>query len=144
MVDLRVTRRFVRLWPVAILFVAGCNADTTHRGTITGRVTLDGRPVEHGSIVFSPIDGVRGIAAGGKILDGQYHLPAVTGPAEGRNRVEIRVARKTGKMIPKGLGTGKTIEEQAEAVAARFNAHSTLTFEVKAGENTADFAVASK
>jgi hypothetical protein len=35
-------------------------------------------------------------------------------------------------------------EETVEAAAPRFNIQSTLTFEVKTGDNTADFGVASK
>jgi hypothetical protein len=35
-------------------------------------------------------------------------------------------------------------EEMIEAVAPRFNSESTLKFEVKPGENTADFTVSSK
>jgi hypothetical protein len=48
-------------------------------------------------------------------------------------------------MIPKGLGgTGEMIEEQAEAVPAKFNAASTLTIEIKPGDNIGNFEVTSQ
>ena len=123
----------------------GCNADNTRRGEVGGHVTLDGRPVEQGSILFTPIDGTHGVVTGGEIKSGRYGLSAAKGPSVGWNRVEIRAVRKTGKMIPKGLGgTGEMVEEQVEAVAPRFNTESTLTFEIKPGENMADFEVLSR
>ncbi len=137
-----------RLMPFLLIVPAiliGCNGDTSNRGAIRGAVNLDGQPVELGMIAFLPIEGTVGVATAAEIKDGQYSLPAAKGPGIGRNRVEIRVARKTGKMIPKGLSsTGKMVEEQVEAAAPRFNAQSTLTVDVKSGENTADFDVASK
>jgi hypothetical protein len=145
MITSRSIRRTITLAPLLVAIAFGCNADNANRGAIGGHVTLDGRPVEQGSILFTPIDGTRGVATGGSIKDGQYRIAAAKGPAVGQNRIEIRAVRKTGRMIPKGLGgTGKTVEEQVEAVASRFNLQSTLKFEVKPGENAADFAVASK
>jgi hypothetical protein len=141
----RSTHRMIVLLPTIIAILVGCNADGTHRGAVSGQVTLDGRPVEQGSILFTPIDGTHGVVTGGEIKAGQYALTAAKGPAVGQNRVEIHAVRKTGKMIPKGLGgTGKTAEEQVEAVAPRFNIQSTLKFDVKPGNNAADFEVASK
>ena len=140
----RCLRGLTCLLPGLIIMVVGCSADATNRGAISGHVTLDGKPVEQGSILFLPIDGTVGVVTGGEIKDGQYELPAAKGPAIGRNRVEIHAMRKTGKMVPKGLGgTGGLVEEQAEAVAPRFNAQSTLTVDVKVGENIADFEVTS-
>ena len=47
-------------------------------------------------------------------------------------------------MIPKPFPSrGKMTEEQVEAVPPRFNSASTLKFEVKPGDNTADFEVSS-
>ena len=63
----------------------------------------------------------------------------------GQNRVEIRAIRKTGKMIQKPLAPkGQMIEESVEAIPPRYNSGITLKTEVKAGENTTNFEVASK
>lgn len=123
----------------------GCGGTDPNRSAIGGTVTLDGKPVEQGSIVFMPVDGTTGAAASGQIEGGRYQIAGKDGAAVGWNRVEVRAVRKTGRMIPKGLGgTGKMIEEQVEGAAARFNAKSTLKIDVKPGNNTADFDVVSK
>ena len=128
-----------------LLLALGCGKGGPNQSAISGEVKLDGRPLEQGSIVFTPVDGTKGIVTGGRIENGRYRLTGKAGPTIGRNRVEIHAVRKTGRPATK---TGNPLEqgddEYEEAVAPRFNAESTLKFEVKPGENTADFTVESK
>jgi hypothetical protein len=125
--------------------VVGCGGGKSDRGAISGTVRLDGKLLERGSILFTPIEGTRGAVAGGEILDGRYELPAMRGPAIGSNRVEIRAMRKTGKMAPKAFGRpGEVVPEQAEAIPPQFNSKSKLKAKVDAGDNTADFDVFSR
>ena len=138
-------RPFLGLLLVSLLVALGCGKDGANRGAISGEVTLDGQPFEQGSILFTPIEGTKGTVAGGEIAKGRYQLSGKAGPTVGWNSVEIRAVRKTGKMVPMPFPSrGKMIEEQVEAVPPRFNSASTLKFEVKPGDNTADFAVESK
>ncbi len=128
-----------------LLLAVGCSQRDTNRSSITGEVKLDGKPLERGSILFTPVDGTKGSVAGGPIENGRYRLSSDKGPALGKNRVEIRAIRKTGKMIQKPLApNGQMIEESVEAIPPRYNSASTLKTEVKAGENTTNFDVASK
>lgn len=123
----------------------GCGRTDPNRGAIEGAVTLDGKPLENGSIQFEPMEGTTRVVVGGPIERGQYRLSGKNGPTVGLNRVAIRAARKTGKTIPKPMAPpGETVEEWVESVAHKFNTDSTLTFDVKPGDNTADFAVESK
>jgi hypothetical protein len=135
------------LWiflPAVLLCAVGCGGGRADRGAVSGTVTLDGKPVERGSILFTPSEGTQGSAAGGEIANGRYQLPAKIGPAVGRNRVEIRAMRKTGKMVPKAFGRpGEMVPEQVEAIPPRFNTKSNLKVDIKRGDNTADFDVAS-
>jgi hypothetical protein len=140
----------IRLWrtpvylPMMLLLVAGCGGDGATRGAVSGKITLDGKPLASGSILFTPIQGTRGTATGGIIKNGAYQISASTGPAIGWNRVKIRATRNTGKMVPKPFSPpGQMVEEVAEAVAPKFNSDSVLKVDVKPGENTADFEVAS-
>lgn len=145
MIHLYATGRMTGLALLFLTLVVGCSAEGTRRGEICGHVTLDGQPLKQGSILFTPIEGTHGAVTGGEIKDGQYRLTVAKGPAVGWNQVEIRAVRKTGRMIPKGLGgTGQMVEETVEAVAPRFNMQSTLKIDVKEGENKADFEVESK
>jgi hypothetical protein len=126
------------------LLLAGCGGGGGKRGAIHGKVTLDGKPLTNGSILFTPIKGSRGTTAGGPIENGQYELPASVGPAIGWNRIEIRASRKTGNRVPKPFSPpGQMVEEVAEAVSPKFNSESTLEVEIKSGDNTADFQVTS-
>jgi hypothetical protein len=139
------TRHYLAFGLAFLFLASGCGKDDTNRGAVSGQVTLDGKPLKQGSILFTPIEGTKGVVAGGQIQDGQYCLVGVTGPAIGTNRVEIQAMRKNGKMIPKALGApGEMVEGFEQAVAARFNSDSTLKITITPGENTANFDVTSK
>ena len=83
----------------------GCNkaAQGPERASISGTVQLDGRPIEQGSILFSPAEGVRGTTAGGAIQNGKYQLNGKQGPTLGMNRVEVRASKKSGRKVPKPM-----------------------------------------
>lgn len=141
--DLQYTMVGLLLLMVSVM--AGCGKKDFERGDIRGEVKLDGHLLDHGSILFLPVDGTQGTATGGKIAMGLYQLSGAAAPAVGQYRVEIRSMRKTGKTIPKPYAkSGETVDEQVEAVPPRFNSASILKAEVKSGENTANFEVASK
>jgi hypothetical protein len=127
-----------------MLVCTGCGSRHDNRATITGEVTLAGQPIDRGSIEFAPMQGVEGSISSAEIVGGRYQLSGKTGPAVGWNRVKVHASRKTGKTIQRPFPQRGTMEETAETVAPRFNAQSTLKFEVRPGENTTDFDVASK
>jgi hypothetical protein len=126
-----------------VLVCAGCGSRHENLATIGGEVKLDGRPIECGSIQFTPMQGVEGSITSGEIVSGRYTLSGRTGPAVGWNRVAISASRKTGKMIQRPFPQHGTMEEKVQAVAPRINSQSVLKFEVMPGENTADFDVRS-
>lgn len=128
-----------------LVAAAGCGGGGPDRGAVRGEVKLDGQPLEQGSILFVPGENTKGVVTGGQIEKGRYRLSGDDGPAVGWNRVEIRAVKKTGKMVPKPLSPpGQMVEQEVEAIPARFNSASTLKVEIKAGENTYDFQVESK
>lgn len=129
---------------VLVAICVGCSKQPTDRGSVQGEVKLDGKPLEQGSILFTPVDGTKGTVTGGEIKNGRYQRSAKDGPAIGKNLVQIRAVRKTGKMVQKPMAKqGELVEEYGEAVAPEFNTASTLKVDIKPGENTADFDVTS-
>jgi hypothetical protein len=138
-------------WPALALsaailpLLAGCGDDASaNRGALSGAVTIDGKPLEQGSILLNPTDGTKGSSSGTEIKNGHYEISRVDGPAIGWNRVEIRATRKTGKMIQKPFApAGQMAEEQVESIPPQFNSQSILKVEIKPGDNTADFQVTS-
>ena len=134
----------------ALLFVflaTGCgSSDGVPRGAVSGKVTLDGKPVPQGTISFVPVDASAGPSAGATIVDGAYAIDEQGGPVIGKNRVQITAPRKTGKKFPAvpPAPAGSMIEETEESVPAKYNTDSELERDIKAGENTLDFELTSK
>jgi acetyl esterase/lipase len=65
------------------------------RLAIKGVVKVDGEPLAHGSVTFTPIDAIGAPPVTAYVLNtgpvrGQYSVPADRGPTSGRYRVEVR------------------------------------------------------
>ena len=60
----------------AIFTVPGCNNDGTVK--ISGKVTVDGEPVESGSVAFAPADGKTSVE-GAEIVNGEYNAKVPPG-----------------------------------------------------------------
>lgn len=122
----------------------GCgSADDYARIPVQGRITLDGRPLESGTISFAPLNA--GPSTQGAIADGAYAIGRSTGPAAGTYRVEIHSMRPTGRRVPDNDNPGETIEEVRNAIPDRYNVRSELRAEVKTGAGTPiDFALESR
>lgn len=138
---------------LAIVFVSllvglagGCgNKSGPERAVVSGKVTLDGVPVESGAISFAPTGETQGLTAGGTITGGEYKLDAERGPIIGTHKVRINAGKKTGRQVQAAMSApGTMTDEVVEAVPARFNSQTTLTREVKSGENKLDFELTSK
>ena len=137
----------VRLLTVALAITVclGCGkGDGLNRSSVEGKVTLDGAPVEKGSIAFSPTGGTKGPSVGGSIENGRYSFPAAKGPVAGKYRVELHAPKSTGKKIQAPMAApGTMVDEIGDAMPAQFNSKSTLEKEVKAGRNEIDFEVST-
>lgn len=66
------------------------------RQAASGQVTIDGQPIEKGSIMFLPLDG-KSIKTGGPIVNGRFDISAETGPVAGKHRVLVFWEKDTGK-----------------------------------------------
>jgi len=111
------------------LFIGGCGRSGPQLGSVTGRVTLSGKPLEKADIVFLPDSGTPPASARTD-AEGRYVLAykrGVMGGPVGQNTVRISVSREVVRNPPK--------------IAARFNSKSELHREVKAGKNEFDFDV---
>lgn len=128
---------------VVVTVLMGCG-NPSARQSLTGKVTLDGRPLSEGSIRFVPAAGTLGPSAGGAIKDGTFSIDAEKGTLCGSFRVEITATRKTGKKIKEPM-SGEIMEVQTQFLPARYNSDSQLTAEVKSNEaNQFDFALESR
>ena len=136
-------RSFLLTAVMVLTSAAGCG--DSNRATVSGQVTLDGKPIALGSITFIPVERGPGKVTGGSIQEGQFRLDDEAAPAVGNYRVEIRATRKSGRMVrPAFAGPEEMVEGTEEAIAAKYNDQSTLEFEVKAGNNEVSWDVESR
>lgn len=125
-----------------VLLLSGCGGERIERCSVSGSVRLDGQPLAEGTILFSPQ--AQGPSAGGEIRDGVFTLSEQEGPSPGPYLVEINAYRPTGK-TERDAATGETITLAESIIPPRYNRNSTLTVEVKAGEeNRFEFELQSK
>lgn len=128
---------------VAALFCvacfAGCQPDDGLY-PVEGTVTLDGQPLEEGSIGMGPMVGQSGTAVGGKILNGVFKLRA----SEGEMLVTIRSQKKVPIDNPTADDIAHNVKERTmEIVPSRYNDRSELKFTVVKGKNKATFELQS-
>lgn len=118
----------------------GCGSSGPEIASVEGTVTLDGQPLANASVVFVPEGGRP--AGASTDAQGKYVLNfsgGRKGALPGKNVVRIstlmgETTDDNGQMVP---GTPETIP-------AKYNAQSTLEFNVEAGKvNVADFALES-
>ena len=125
-------------WSILLVWiaVAGCSRGPAV-GTVVGRVTLDGQPVDGGLIRLVPADG-NSQPADCMITAGAY---SITMPV-GEKRVEIYWTKTTapGKIDTASQGS----EQVVTLVPAKYNTQSTLTHTVAKGQAVKDFSLDSK
>jgi hypothetical protein len=132
--------RLLILAAISLAALLGCGE--TKRMPIEGTVSLDGQPLEKGSITFRPLPGTTGPTAGAAIVNGKFVIMSSGGPFAGKFVVEISDVRATGRKVegPRGL-----VDEHLEFLPARYNTRSELQAEVKdTGRNNLEFALKSK
>lgn len=120
-----------------LVAVVGCGGGPPE---LTGKVTLDGKPVEIGTITLTPADG-KGQTAGGPIKDGAY---TVADAPLGTVKVSISGQKVVGKRKLYNTPDSPEMPVTVEALPARYNQQSTLTLDVKAGKNSKDWELSSK
>ncbi len=130
-----------------LLCVIGCGGKSGlefKKARVNGMVTYKGEPLEMGKIRFIPDGEVVGGKVAGEvvfadIIDGQYSIPEIEGVTVGKNRVEIRSYRSTGRMLDASSEDGKKAEEYEQFLPLIYNAQSKLSVDIKEGENKRDF-----
>ncbi len=129
--------RVALLTVALIVLLVGCSDNRT--AEVVGTVSVDGQPVEKGSISFIPADG-KGVTAGSDIKDGKY---VATGVSPGTAKVEIRVPKVTGKKM---LYDDKNVTRDtfSESLPKKYNVDTELRFDVQPGKNEKNWDVSTK
>jgi len=123
---------------LVLLGVVGCGGgEAVHEVEVTGSVTIDGEPIDQGSISFVAVDGVAR-TGGGIIKDGKY-LARV---APGEKKVMVLGNKLVGtEPLYKGVPDSPTRDKYEMITPPAYNAaHQTpLTATITDGPQTIDF-----
>jgi len=112
---------------VPVLLVAGCGRSGPEVAPVSGRVTLDGQPLEMVDVVFQP-------------KNGDSPSTSRTGP-DGRYELLYKrgiVGARTGEHVVH-IGFTSNIVKNPPNIPARYNTNSDLLVEVKPGSNEYNF-----
>ncbi|MBX9680945.1 MAG: hypothetical protein K2X38_19490 [Gemmataceae bacterium] len=119
-------------------FLTGCN-DGLPRASISGKVTLDGKPLEQGLIAFAPLDGKSG-TGGGPIEKGVYKAEVPLGSF----RVTISGTKTTGKKKVYDTPDSPMADVLEELVPPKYNRDSKLTQKIKGNQSDVHFDLTTK
>ena len=123
--------------------VAGCGSDPLGRKALSGKVTLDGAPLDKGAIEFHPQDG--GVQSGGLIEGGRYSIAAKDGTTPGKYLVRLYDTYDTPPLPPGHMPGDDLPKPPKPKVPAEWNSASQKTIDVnKEGPFEFNFDVVTK
>ena len=131
-------------FPVLVLCVFfGCTGgnEGPELGTVSGVVTLDGKPFANAAVYFEPQQGRTSNGLTNK--DGRYELnytKQAKGAQVGSHTVRITREPTVDELLAQGTNPAA---KQLEPLPEKYNVHSTLKADVQAGDNTFDFELKS-
>ena len=118
--------------------LAGCSGDNAV-GTVSGEVTLDGRPLACGIIRFVPVDGKSPTADAG-ITDGKFAAAVPVGEV----KVEITAPKVVGKHKMYDTADSPQVDAVTELIPPRYNVRSELKMTVRKGSQEKSFPLRSE
>ena len=127
---------------VVVAMAAGCPRSGLEKATLSGRITVQGQPIQDGSIRFVPIKGTKGPATVGTIRAGSYTVTARGGVPVGTLRVEVEAFRPLPGAKPytkeqareRGIVEGDYPKEQF--LPPEYNTNSTHEVTIESGSKT--------
>jgi len=117
-----------------LMTAVGCGGEAVKdhpRVSVSGTVTLDGKPLDKAVILFIPFPDVAGPTASAGISEGKFQLSTETGPVAGRHRVQIE-STDTGGIAPDDeaaaaeIAAGKRKLAKSVRIPAIYNTRSKL------------------
>jgi hypothetical protein len=133
--------RLILVALVAVLSASGCNRNPSGRLALGGDVTLDGVPLESGSIQF--MSTAPGAAATGAVITaGRFDIPADKGLPAGKYTVSISSPDEKAPPVPV---PGTAFSAPPERIPREYNVDSQQMIEVTAdGDNDFEFNIRTK
>jgi hypothetical protein len=134
--------------PLLVLWgVAGCSgSDGLNRQPVTGSVTLDGAPLDGGTIRFMPASNEATTETSTAISGGKYTFGKDSGPVPGNYKVSISAVNDPNIQAKQGMVPGEYRPPSTkDKVPAKFNTNTGLTATVQSNQSAPiDFTLTSK
>lgn len=130
---------------MGLFVIAGCGKGTA-RLKISGEVTLDGAPLDGGSIRFTLLGSETTLTSGAMIHNGEYKIPKQKGLLPGTYHLEISAPDTDGPTtMARATPGGPGIPVAVERIPPEYNIDSNKTIEVTAdGDNHFVFEIVSQ
>jgi len=117
--------------------LAGCGHSGPQRALVAGKVTVGGKPLAKGRILFVPQAPNQGPATSAIIVAGEYRIPKSEGAVCGQNRVEVEADLNLGFAFDDEAAYAKRGGRPLppNPIPPQYNRDSTLVAEVNAGQD---------
>jgi hypothetical protein len=124
-----------------LFIVSGCGeSDPLNRQAVSGKIMLDGKPLVHGTVEFTPVN--NGVPSGASVKDGLFSIPVEKGLPPGDYVVRISAASSSGVTTEM---PGESNQIPAELIPEKYNTKSKLSYHVDAdGSNFLDLDLTLK
>ena len=124
-----------------LMFLPGCGPPKTETVKVTGKITIDGNPIEQGAITFVSIDGATPVG-GGTISNGTYFAEV----PPGQKRVVVNGQKLVGTEPLYDVPDSPTRDKLERVTPLIYNnqQNSPLTADIKGETKDLDFDLDSK
>ena len=135
----------VLLAVVSFLVLTGCGP-STDRLEISGKVLLDGAPLDGGSIRFTSLESEQLLVSGAMVQDGEFSIARGKGLRPGIYHLEISAPDQGAALVMAGEAPGlRGIPVAQERIPPEYNVNSQQKIEVTiSGDNHFVFDIVSK
>lgn len=128
---------------LTLVALLGCAPENRlGRQPISGTITVNGEPLNRGSILFAP-DDPTGVSSGAEIENGTYAIPAHQGLTVGTYTVRVYATDEDAEEVAPTL-PGPGVKTQPELIPAAYNLKSDFKLDVHEEPAVFDLDVTSK
>lgn len=125
---------------VAFVVACGCSGEAIERATVSGKVTLDGKPMPSGQIRFRPTSETGGPGWSAWIKDGNFTTAGTKGTPVGELRIEIDAYRTPSwyKGHPAAADGEEAMIPQEQFLPSKYNTQSELKMTIPPGSGAVE------
>ena len=129
---------------LSLAATCGCGPESD-RLSVSGEVTLDGAPLDSGTILFTSVGAAQLVSSGAMIQDGAYFVPEEQGLVPGTYQVEITSPDKSAPLAMAPAGPDQQgIPVAPDRIPEEYNVKTDKRVEVtRNGDNAFDFDIVS-